>query len=78
MDNEKKLFEKGCFLPNWQEDVEAKEQKPILRVYGSEHKDLTTLLNELDEIKQRIFDIREKEWQLARMLNFHNNDFVKE
>ena len=78
MDDQKKLFEKGCFLPNWQEDVTPKEQMPISQVYTIRNKDLATLINELSEIKQHIEDVREREWHLAKMLNFHNNDFVKE
>lgn len=78
MDNEKKLFENGCFLPSWQEDVEAKEQMPISQVYITQNKDLATLLNELSDIKKHIEDVREREWNLAKMLHFHNNDFVKE
>ncbi len=77
MDNEKKLFENGCFLPTWQEDVE-KEEMPISQVYITRNKDLATLLNELGDIKKHIEDVREREWNLAKKLHFHNNDFVKE
>ncbi len=79
MNNEKKLFENGCFLPNWQEDIQPqKEEMPISQAYSARNKDLATLINELSEIKQHIEDVREREWQLAKMLNFHNNNFVKE
>ncbi len=77
MDDEKLLFEKGCFLPSWTEDSEPQEQTPISRAY-SENKDLATLIDELSDIKKHIEDVREREWQLAKMLHFHNNDFVKE
>lgn len=78
MDNEKLLFEKGCFLPSWIEDSEPQEQTPILRAYEPQNKDLAKLLEELSDIKKHIEDVREREWQLAKMLHFHNNDFVKE
>lgn len=46
--NDKKLFESGCFSPEWATDM---EQSPISTFYTRQNKDLQTLLNELDEIK---------------------------
>ncbi len=76
--NEKKLFESGCFLPSWTEDISQKEEMPLSPAYVSRNKDLQTLLSELDEIKNRIQEIQAKEWHLAKLMNFYKNDFVKE
>lgn len=76
--NEKQLFEAGCFLPSWAEDVQETEQMPISQVYVSRNKDLQTLLSELDEIKDRIQEIKAREWHLTKLLNFYKNDFAKE
>lgn len=77
MDNEKELFKKGCFLPNWTE-VDTKDEMPISKAYETKFKDLNTLLGELAQIKQHIEDVREREWRIARMIHFHDNNFVKE
>ena len=76
MDSERLLFEKGCFLPSWAEDVE--EKKVISEVHRTQSKDLQTLLQELDDIKKHIEDVRQRQWDLARRLNFHYNNFVRE
>ena len=47
--NDKKLFESGCFSPEWATDM---EQSPISTFYTRQNKDLQTLLNELDENKR--------------------------
>ncbi|MBD5401527.1 hypothetical protein HDR58_01820 [bacterium] len=77
--DEKKLFEAGCFLPSWIEDTKPEpEPMPISQVYTRQHKDLQTLLSELAEIKDHIQDVQERQWNLAKMLHFHENNFVKE
>lgn len=73
--NDKKLFESGCFSPEWATDM---EQSPISTVYTRQNKDLQTLLNELDEIKDRIQEIQAKQWYLAKLINFHENELVRE
>jgi len=75
--NEKQLFENGCFLPCWAEDIDAQEM-PISTVYVRQNKDLQTLLKELDDIKNQMQDIQAKQWNLAKLVHFHNNNFVKE
>ena len=74
--NEKQLFESGCFLPSWAEDV-TKEESPISVVYTRQNKDLPTLLKELDDIKDRIQEIQAKQWQLAKLIHLHENSFVE-
>ena len=78
MDTERMLFDKGCFLPSWVEDTESEEQMPISQVHAATNKDLETLKQELAQIKDHIQEIKEREWHLAKLLHFHNNDFAKE
>lgn len=73
--NEKEMFENGCFLPSWTEDI---EDEPISDAYAPQSKNLQTLLKELDEIKDRIQEIEARQWQLAKLINFHENRIVKE
>ena len=54
------------------------EQSPISTFYTRQNKDLQTLLNELDEIKDRIQEIQAKQWHLAKLINFHENELVRE
>ncbi len=78
-DTEKMLFDKGCFLPSWIEDSKSEEeQTPISQVHIVRNKDLATLQQELAQIKEHIEDVKEREWHLAKLLYFHNNDFAKD
>lgn len=72
--NERELFESGCFLPCWTED----EQMPISQVHVRRNKDLQTLLQELSEIKDHIQEVQARQWHLAKLLHFHENNFVQE
>ena len=74
--DENELFEQGCFLPNWTTDQQ--EAPPISQVYIKKHKDLPTLLKELDEIKERIQEIQARQWQLSKKIYFHDNQFAEE
>ena len=73
--NEKDLFKKGCFLPEWATDV---EDQPISVAYNHERKDLQTLLSELDNIKDRIQEIQAKQWHLANLIHFNQNELARE
>lgn len=75
--DEKKLFESGCFLPSWTEDVES-EPMPISQVHVRRNKDLQTLLSELEQIKEHIQEVQAREWHLTRLLHFHENNFVQD
>ncbi len=75
--NEKQLFEAGCFLPSWTEDIDT-EQMPISQVHVRRNKDLQTLLGELEEIKNHIQDVQARQWNLAKLLHFHENSFAKD
>lgn len=72
----KDFFENGCFLPEWTSDTHE-EAIPQANTAGK-FKDKETLLQELREIKQRMHDIRAKEWQLAKLLEFHNHKLARE
>ena len=73
--NEKELFEKGCFSPEWTKDA---DERPISVAYSYERKDLQTLLSELDNIKDRIQEIQERQWQLAKLIHFNENQLAKD
>lgn len=75
--NERELFEKGCFSPSWL-DEDAEVEQPISTVYARHNKDMQTLLKELDQIKERIQEIQARQWHLARLLHFHENELAKE
>jgi len=77
MDSERMLFEKGCFLANWNDDIVAeKKETPIKSVLKD--KDLDTLLAELNDIKQYIEDVRQRKWELEKSLIYHYNNFVSD
>ena len=75
--NEKDLFEKGCFLPEWATDIEEEEQQ-ISVAYSHNRKDLQTLLSELDNIKDRIQEIQAKQWHLAKLIHFNQNELARD
>lgn len=66
----KELFENNCFPLCWLEDEEQFEAPQIVP-----RKDLTTLLAELEDIKNRIDDISAREWHLAKLMKFHKEGF---
>ena len=72
--NEKELFENGCFLPCWAED-DIQETMPVQQAYAARHKDVETLYAELADIKQHIQDVQERQWILAKLIHFHENNF---
>ena len=59
MENFDNLFAESCFLP-----CIGEIEKPIPA------KSMDTLLEELQDIKERIETIKEKEWNLARKMEF--------
>lgn len=67
--NSKELFENDCFPLFWSENEEYFEPKTPQR------KDLTTLLAELEDIKNTIDDISAREWHLAKLLTLHKQGF---
>ncbi len=72
-----KYLKNGCFSPNW---VEVNDKKEDIETQQTEQqrKDLATLLAELEDIKNNINHIEEKQWRLANLIKFYNNDLVTE
>lgn len=68
--NNKELFENNCFPLAWCEDEEHFEQQVPQR------KDLTTLLAELEDIKNTIDDISARQWHLAKLMKLHQHGLI--
>ncbi len=64
--NEKELFDNLCFLPSWTE-CETKQEERFI----PQRKDLSTLLAELEGIKNQIEEIKAREWYLAKLIKFN-------
>ena len=47
------------------------------RLESKRRKDLNTLLKELDEIRQNIERVAEKQHRLANLMSFYNEDFAQ-
>ena len=73
--DEKELFENLCFTPDWSglDEVQSKQE---VKPFVSQRKDLATLLGEMEQIKNTIEDIKAREWHLAKLMRFHEADFV--
>ena len=71
--NEREIFEAGCFSPEWTTDDSS-----ISKVHTMRNKDLKTLLDELDQIKEQIQEIQAKQWHIAKLIRFHQNGLVNE
>jgi hypothetical protein len=70
---EENLYENGCFVPDWSSIEEVEQKKAMIEVQGMiVHKELSQLLRELEEINERIEDIKAREWHLARKVMMHN------
>ncbi len=76
MIEDKEFFENGGFSPEWATDAPAVEPPQVKTEV--QFKDRETLLEELRDIKERIHEIRAREWQLAKMLEFHNHRLASE
>ena len=76
----KKEYLNKCFSPNWIEidlnEIE-KSSKNDNRVEERRRKDLNTLLNELNEIKQCIEKAAEKQHRLANLRGFYTGKFAQ-
>ena len=70
-DNE--LFENLCFSPAWQE--KAPEMPAIVQI--GQHKTMTELLSELEDIKDNLQKIQEKQWNLSNLIRFHEQGFAE-
>ncbi len=77
----KKDFSNNCFSPNWIEvNLEDCSAAPVTkedRLESKRRKDLNTLLRELDEIKQNIEMVAEKQRRLANLSGFYSQEFAQ-
>ena len=89
----KKEYNNKCFSPNWIEinldDVntvnkEVNKSEQVRqhtvkeeRLESKRRKDLNTLLRELDEIKQNIEKVAEKQHRLANLMSFYTGEFAR-
>ncbi|MCM1002841.1 MAG: hypothetical protein NC408_00700 [Candidatus Gastranaerophilales bacterium] len=77
----KKDFKNNCFSPNWLEvDLPEDSVKQVTkeeRLESKRRKDLNTLLRELDEIKQNIERVAEKQHRLANLSAFYSGEFAQ-
>lgn len=76
MNEERWLFENGCFLGGWNDDIPVEKEAPIESVSKLQDKDLNTLLAELEDIKHHIEDVKQRQWHLAKLIEYHNHGFV--
>lgn len=78
--SEKKDYKNKCFSPNWLEVdlAECKKEQVTKeeRLESKRRKDLNTLLKELEEIKQNIEKIAEKQHRLANLSAFYAREFA--
>ena len=81
MSTTKRDFDNKCFSPNWLEvdlgDSEIRHEKQEVSLESRQHKDLTTLLKELDEIRQNIEKVAEKQHRLANLMGFYSGELAQ-
>lgn len=81
MSTTKQDFNNNCFSPNWLEvDLgEAHERQTVKeeRLESKQRKDLNTLLKELEEIRQNIEKVAEKQHRLANLIGFYRGEFAQ-
>lgn len=79
----RKEFDNNCFSPNWLEvdlsdtAVNAEPVHKEVRLESKQRKDLTTLLKELDEIKENIEKAVEKQHRLANLIGFYTGELAQ-
>ena len=77
----KEDFMNKCFSPNWiefdLEKTEGRQTEREVRLETRRRKDLNTLLKELDEIKQNIEKVAEKQHRLANLMGFYSGEFAQ-
>ena len=84
----RKEYANNCFSPNWIEidlnEIKKQEKNSSLNrtqnnkeSYLENHKDLDTLLKELNEIKQNIEKVAEKQKILANLMSFYTGELAR-
>ena len=83
MSTTKQDYQNNCFSPNWLEvDLSEQESRENtvnkeVRLESERHKNLNTLLKELDEIKKNIEKAVEKQHRLANLAGFYTGEFAQ-
>ena len=79
-----KVFNNKCFSPDWLEvdlSEEAMSEEAAVNkevsLESRQHKDLKTLLQELDEIKKNIERAAEKQHRLANLIGFYTGELAQ-
>lgn len=76
----KEDFKNNCFSPNWIEvDLDECKKQQVTkeeRLESKRRKDLNTLLKELDEIRQNIERVAEKQHRLANLSALYSGEFA--
>lgn len=88
----KKVYKENCFTPNWIEfDLEEIQRQTQLQTQiqsqaqsekevsleTQQRKDVNTLLRELDEIRQNIEKVAEKQQKLAELMSFYTRGYAQ-
>lgn len=76
----KKEYQNNCFSPNWIEVNPGESEVAAsmeVRLESRRRKDLDTLLKELDEIRQNIDKIAEKQQKLVNLMRFYTEDYAQ-
>ncbi|MBE7703682.1 MAG: hypothetical protein E7Z89_06500 [Cyanobacteria bacterium SIG28] len=79
--SDKKYYKDKCFCPNWLEvdleEAKARQTAKEASLESTHRKDLNTLLKELEEIKQNIERVAEKQHRLANLMSFYSGEFAQ-
>ena len=79
--SDKKYYKNNCFCPNWLEvdleEAQARQEAKEASLESNHRKDLNTLLKELEEIKQNIERVAEKQHRLANLMSFYSGEFAQ-
>ena len=73
--NDKELFENKCLPLFWLEDEEHFQTVQNVQPLQT-RKDLNTLEEELEGIKDTIEELTAREWHLDRLLGYHSQGFT--
>ena len=75
--NDKDIFLAGGFSIGWN-DTPTTDTKMLNNIQHRtrQTKDVETLQKELEQIKEYIQDIQQRQWNLAKLIKYRENDFL--
>ncbi len=76
--NDSELYFNGSFSPGWLETSTIPETTPLENNTQPRFKSLETLKAEMEEIKEHLQDVRERQWNLEKRANFLKAGLEKE